>query len=56
MKGISVELRKSIEHEVMIKNANDEARSNMKTKRPITRSSIEDILAARELDDIVGEL
>ena len=56
MKGISTELRKSIEREVMIKNANDEARSNMKLKRPITRRLIEDIIEAKDLNDIAGDL
>jgi len=46
---ISNELKSTIEREVMIKNANDKAKSAMKVKRPITRRAIEDIREAKHL-------
>lgn len=56
--NIRDELKKTIEREVMIKKANDKAKSAMKVKRPITRRAIEDLkeLAALEDDWINGEL
>ena len=56
MKGISDQLKNTVAREVMIKNAIDTAKLHAKTKRPITRSSIEDILADRQLNELTGEL
>ena len=56
MKGISEQLKNTVAREVMIKEVIDTAKSNAKRMRPITRSSIEDIIAARQLNEILGEL
>ena len=56
MKGISDQLKNTVAREVMSKKAMDTAKSNAKRMRPITRSSIEDIIAARQLNEISGDL